>query len=162
MSEKIPSKADALRAMREAAYEANHSRGVGRGTKAKTDKPKPAPWPAHAGVAPSPREANPVAKATKGKSRSAGNAKKGTRKIPVTPPAWVVSRLSAGRTAQDVPQPPPAVAVAIPKLGRPRLGEERSKPWLHTNPPMSKTTWYRRKAEGKLPCDGPVSTTGKS
>lgn len=33
------------------------------------------------------------------------------------------------------------------RVGRPRLGEERDKPWLHTRPPMSKTTWYRRQAE---------------
>lgn len=33
------------------------------------------------------------------------------------------------------------------KLGRPRLGEKRSKPWLECIPQMSKTTWYRRKRE---------------
>lgn len=33
------------------------------------------------------------------------------------------------------------------KPGRPRLGEKRDKPWLDTKPPMSKSTWYRRKAE---------------
>ena len=34
-----------------------------------------------------------------------------------------------------------------PKRGRPRLGEQRPKPWLNCVPPMSKTTWYRRQKE---------------
>jgi excinuclease UvrABC nuclease subunit len=33
------------------------------------------------------------------------------------------------------------------KRGRPRLEEVRSKPWLNCDPPMSKTTWYRRLRE---------------
>jgi hypothetical protein len=33
------------------------------------------------------------------------------------------------------------------KKGRPRLGEVRDKPWEKTKPPMSKTTWYRRRKE---------------
>jgi hypothetical protein len=35
------------------------------------------------------------------------------------------------------------------KRGRPRIGESRSKPWLDMNPPMSKTTYYRRQKEQK-------------
>lgn len=35
------------------------------------------------------------------------------------------------------------------KRGRPRIGEERSKPWLEAKPPMSRSTWYRRQAEEK-------------
>ena len=134
MSEKIPSKADALRAMREANYAANHSRGDGlRVTTSRQAKERP-DQPTDVGVAPSPREA-------KSKARSS-----------VVEPA-----AHNGLVIGSDP-----VVPTKPKPGRPRLGEERSKPWLHTNPPMSKTTWYRRKAEGKLPCDGPVSTTGKS
>ena len=35
------------------------------------------------------------------------------------------------------------------KRGRLRIVEKRDKPWLDAKPPMSRTTWYRRKAEGK-------------
>jgi hypothetical protein len=33
------------------------------------------------------------------------------------------------------------------KLGRPRIGEVRDKPWLTADPPMSERTWYRRQEE---------------
>lgn len=33
------------------------------------------------------------------------------------------------------------------KRGRPRIGEERDKPWLVAKPPMSRRTWYRRQKE---------------
>jgi hypothetical protein len=33
------------------------------------------------------------------------------------------------------------------KRGRPRIGEVRTKPWLECDPPMSKSTYYRRKRE---------------
>lgn len=35
------------------------------------------------------------------------------------------------------------------KRGRPRIGEQRDKPWLSCIPPMSKSTWYRRQKEAK-------------
>ena len=37
------------------------------------------------------------------------------------------------------------------KRGRPLKGEQRDKPWLKTNPPLSKSAYYRRKAAGTLP-----------
>ncbi len=59
-------------------------------------------------------------------------------------------RPKGGTVAPDTRQP--AVGIeprpsVIKKRGRPRLGEERAKPWLHTLPPMSKTTYYRRQQE---------------
>ena len=39
-------------------------------------------------------------------------------------------------------------AVTI-KLGRPRAGEKRAKPWLDCKPPISKTTYWRRQKEAK-------------
>jgi len=35
------------------------------------------------------------------------------------------------------------------KRGRPRIGEKRSKPWEECDPPMSRATYYRRQAEKK-------------
>lgn len=49
------------------------------------------------------------------------------------------SRVSAGRTAQDVPQPSPAGAVAILKRGRPRKPLDQ----------LSRSSRYRRKKETK-------------
>lgn len=75
---------------------------------------------------------NPVAKATKGKVGSAGNAK-GSRKIPVTPSDGVVSRLRSGRTDQGGAG---NGAVAIPKRGRPKKPD---------GAPISRATMYRRR-----------------
>lgn len=57
-------------------------------------------------------------------------------------------RLRAGRTAQDRSQPKKPAAVAIQKRGpgRPKIAGER--PWEAAG--LSKRTYYRRKAEGKL------------
>lgn len=53
------------------------------------------------------------------------------------------SRLRAGRTAQDSPQPSKAAAVAIRKRGRPKV--EGARPWEAAG--ISRRTYYRRKAE---------------
>lgn len=55
----------------------------------------------------------------------------------------VVSRVRAGRTAQDVPQPSPAGAVAIPKRGRGRPKVTGKRPWEIEG--VSKRTYYRRR-----------------
>lgn len=123
MSEKVPSKADALRAMREANYAAKSS-------PARLDQSGHGPSDEsclHSGVATRHESEKPI--------KNSGGETLSPRKV-------AHSELGqAGITAS-----PPEV-----KLGRPRLGEKRDKPWLHTKPPMSKTTWYRRKAEGTLP-----------
>lgn len=68
----------------------------------------------------------------------------------VKPSAELTVVLGGGSSPQgsDPDQVGP-IADAGPKLGRPRLGEKRAKPWLDTDPPMSKTTWYRRQKEQK-------------
>jgi hypothetical protein len=86
---------------------------------------------------------NPVAKATKAKP--SGLDAKGPSKTPVTPADRVVSRLGSGRTDQDSPRSETAGAVAIQRRARPRIGEQRAKPWIAAG--MSKATWYRRQAE---------------
>jgi hypothetical protein len=43
---------------------------------------------------------------------------------------------------------------AKPKLGRPRIGEVRAKPWLTADPPMSERTWYRRQEEKRAKEEG--------
>ena len=57
------------------------------------------------------------------------------------------SRVSAGRTVQDSPQPSPAGAVAIRKPGRPKITSPR--PWETEG--VSRSTYYRdrRRAEEK-------------
>jgi hypothetical protein len=79
---------------------------------------------------------NPVAKATKGKAAKSNDVSKSD---------GVVSRLGAGRTAQDSPRLETAGAVAILKPGRPKIVEPR--PWEIAR--MSKRTWYRRKREAE-------------
>lgn len=85
---------------------------------------------------PVPREANPVAKATKGKTAKSDDVPKSDR---------VVSRLGAGRTAQDSPQSETAGAVAIRKPGRPKI--EGPRPWQVKG--ISKSTYYRSLKEQK-------------
>lgn len=80
---------------------------------------------------------HPVAKATEAKP--SGLDAKGPSKTPVIPADRVVSRLGAGRTAQDVPQSSPAGAVAIPKRGRPRKPVNQ----------LSRASRYRRKREAE-------------
>lgn len=59
----------------------------------------------------------------------------------------VVSRLRAGRTAQDLGQPSKVAEVAIPKRGRGRPKVQGKRPWEIEGIP--RRTWYRRKAEEK-------------
>ena len=141
MTDKLPSKADGLRAMREANYEANQSRGS-----ASAQGRKLVPDPSigktrvnqenGTAVARSPRDTNPVAKATKAKP--SGLDAKGPSKTPVIPADRVVSRLGAGRTAQDSLRSETAEAVAIQKRGRPKLDDPTK--W-------SRATKYRRQKE---------------
>lgn len=85
------------------------------------------------------------AKATKGKIRTAGQDKDASRKTKVNPPDGVVSRLGAGRTAQDAAPSSDGGRVAIQgvKRGRPRITEPR--PWEAEG--ISRAQWYRRQAE---------------
>lgn len=54
--------------------------------------------------------------------------------------------LALGRGTQEAGiKPGPSEA----KRGRPRIGEVRTKPWLAEK--MSRSTWYRRKAEARKP-----------
>lgn len=46
--------------------------------------------------------------------------------------------------------------IGMAKRGRPRLGEDRDKPWVIAG--MSRRTWYRRKAEGKLRVNAQLDT----
>lgn len=61
-----------------------------------------------------------------------------------------------GAKVQVAPQSPKATLARVTtsppettKRGRPRIGEEREKPWLKCKPPMSERTWYRRKKVSK-------------
>src|SRR6478735_7787529 len=78
------------------------------------------------------------AKATKGKVRSAGYAK-ASRKIPVTPPEGVASRLGTGRTVQDRGGKKTPAAIAIRGLGN-RSGEG-----MTATPDRATTTKQRAK-----------------
>jgi len=49
----------------------------------------------------------------------------------------------------DIAQGPAGAPEAKRKTGRPRLGEVRDKPWEAAG--MSRSTWYRRKAEERKP-----------
>lgn len=129
MADKASSKADALRAMREANYSArNTPEASGTGRKPPSGKvvsaPVPMAKPSRNSVRASP---NPVAKATKAKPAKADDVPSSDR---------VVSRLGAGRTAQDSPRSETAGAVAIRKPGRPRDPSA-----------ASRATLYRRQAE---------------
>lgn len=59
-----------------------------------------------------------------------------------------LSRLRAGRTAQDRGKLARPAAVAIQKRGPGRPKIDGKRPWEIAG--MSKRSWYRRKAEGKL------------
>lgn len=86
---------------------------------------------ATAGVAPGPRETN---------SRAASRAVE--RKSPLTSQQSDPERVAIGRTgSSSLP------TGANSKRGRPRIGEQRDKPWLKAKPPMSERTWYRRRKE---------------
>lgn len=55
-----------------------------------------------------------------------------------------VAPVKPNSSAGVTPGPPETT-----KLGRPRIGEEREKPWLKCKPPMSERTWYRRRQTEK-------------
>lgn len=66
------------------------------------------------------------------------------RKADKSPPRTTVARDAAPKLAND-----DAGTVVTIKRGRPRIGEKRAKPWLDCDPPMSKTTWWRRRQAEK-------------
>ncbi len=133
MADKVPSKADGLRAMREANYAARNTPEAS-GTARKAPSVPESTGTTRNSVRAS---THPVAKATKAKP--SGLDAKGPSKTPVSPADRVVSRLGAGRTAQDSPQSETAEAVAIQKRGRPR------------DPiAASRATKYRRQAEKRI------------
>jgi hypothetical protein len=83
--------------------------------------------------------------------RALGDAKRARSKSPVGKVATHNSH-HVGPVDRKVLTTTGAVAAqpagdAKTKKGRPRLGEVRDKPWTKTKPPMSKTTWYRRRKE---------------
>lgn len=125
------SKAEQLRAMREARLSAKSSRGGTEG-RAYHEVPK---------------------LATSSAGRALRQAERGTQEVRSTPdnqcqqvgikPGPREAKSSAyERISESLRE-----AVTIAKRGRPRLGEVAPRPWLAAK--MSRATWYRRQAELK-------------
>ena len=79
--------------------------------------------------------------------KALGDAKRATRKstVPVLAAEPAISPTvhggkAVGRTAGSNP-------ATGAKRGRPRIGEQRDKPWIAAG--MSERTWYRRQSEAK-------------
>lgn len=143
MTDKPPSKADQVTALR-----------LARATK------RPNPFEdAARGQDPAPKSSSEA----KGKPRMPAGSKTGDglarnnsggrrdEAHPVGPTAMGL-RCSERRDNAALGQHPragiaPGPSEAKPKRGRPRIGEVRPKPWLECDPPMSKSSWYRRLRE---------------
>ncbi len=114
MTDKPQSKADALRAMREASYSA--------------------------------KNLGPARATTGGDiTRSSGG------QFPGGPPSSDGDdRTRQAKPGRDRPSDAgmaPSPSEAKLKVGRPRKGEVRAKLWLDCDPPLSRSTWYRRQKE---------------
>jgi hypothetical protein len=136
MADKAPSKADSLRAMREANYAANHTNPVSKATKAKPSG-LDAKGPSKTPVIPADRVASrlgagrTVQDAPRLETAEAVAIQKGGPKSP--------RRVEASASRQPEPSNGPAAPIQS-KRGRPRLSDTTK---------ASRATKYRRQKEAK-------------